>query len=188
MIRAFAAIALPEDVRSELVRLQATLPAPRLVPPENLHLTLAFLGDVEEPVLEEVHGAFAGLRAPVFELGLDGAGIFGGGQPRLVFAGVRESAGLRHLHASVERAARMAGAELERRRFVPHVTLCYLKRGAVDRHRLERAVAAGSGFRAGPFPVEAFSLWRSDLGRHGARYTELARYPLSPSPNPMHKP
>ncbi|TCO72778.1 RNA 2',3'-cyclic phosphodiesterase [Rhodovulum euryhalinum] len=181
MIRAFAAIALPDAIRTELVRMQASLPVKRPVPEENLHLTLVFLGELAEPLLEEVHVAFSALHAPGCDLTLDGLGLFGGRKPRLVHAGLAESADLRHLQAKVEQAARGAGVVVEHRRFIPHVTLAYLDPARIDCDRLERAVAGGAAFRAGPFPVTGFGLYRSDRGHGGARYTELARYPLSAS-------
>ncbi|RBO54245.1 RNA 2',3'-cyclic phosphodiesterase [Rhodovulum sp. BSW8] len=178
MIRAFAAIALPPEIRESLVRLQAGLPSGRPAPPENLHLTLVFLGELPEPVLEDVHLAFAAIRADRFDLTLSGLGLFGGARPRNLHACLLENAALCHLQARLETAARRAGASPERRRFSPHVTLATLRPGQGDPGRLERAVIAGSDFRAGPFPVESFGLYRSELGRNGAVHTELAQYAL----------
>ncbi|MBN2906035.1 MAG: RNA 2',3'-cyclic phosphodiesterase [Rhodobacteraceae bacterium] len=188
MIRAFVAIPLPEGIVAALGQVQATLPVARVVPAENLHLTVVFLGEVDDALLEEVHLAFCALRAEAFALTLDGLGMFGGATPRLVHAGLADSAPLRHLHARLEQAARSAGVEIAHRRYVPHVTLAYLNPRKTDLPRLERAVAAGAGFRAGPFTVTGFSLYQSDLGRHGARYGELAHYPLNASPNPLDAP
>lgn len=184
MIRAFAAIALPEDIRAALVRLQQAMPVGRAVPPENLHVTMVFLGELAEPVLDEVHLAFSQIRAAPFELTLSGVEMFGGARPRLIYAGVAPNPALDHLQARLAQAARGAGAEVEARRFVPHVTLSYVNAARTGRARLARAVAAGAGFQAGPFPVEGFALFRSDLGRKQARYSELAHYPLFGSPNP----
>jgi len=185
MIRTFAAISLPDAVSAALERIQGALPVPRIVPHENLHATLVFLGDLDSPALDEIHLAYAQIREAAFELALDGVGMFGGGKPRLVYAGVAENASLRHLQAKLEQAARNVGVAVERRRFTPHVTLARPNAARIDRDRLERAVAAASGFRTAPFPVESFSLFRSDLGRAGATYTELAQYPLCASPNPL---
>jgi 2'-5' RNA ligase len=178
MIRAFAAIALPESVRFDVMLLQQGLPAGRAVPPENLHLTLVFLGEVPERRLEDVDLAFRQLRAPGFELALAGVGLFGGSKPRVVYLGARENAALRHLQSKVETAARGAGIEIPARRFAPHVTLARLPERAGSLERLERFVAGRGTYVAPAFPVEDFRLYRSRLAAAGATYAELARYPL----------
>jgi RNA 2',3'-cyclic 3'-phosphodiesterase len=178
VIRAFAAIALPEAVRFELMLVGHGLPVPKPVPPENLHLTLVFLGELPEPVVADIDLALAAVRAPGFELGFAGLGLFGGARPRVAFAAIADSAPLRHLQAKVETAARGAGLAEPSRRYAPHVTLARLPERGIDRGRLETAVAGRPGPVAPAFRVEDFRLYRSRLGAGAAVYEELARYPL----------
>lgn len=178
MIRAFAALALPEALRVDLMLVQSGLPLPRPEPTENMHLTLVFLGEIPEPMLADVDAAFAGLRAPAFDLTLSGLDMFGGAKARSVHAGVAESAPLRHLQAKVETAARAAGVAVPGRRFAPHVTLGRLPERFADRARLEAAVAMRGAYRSTPFRVEDFRLYRSWLTPRGSLYDELAAYPL----------
>ena len=178
MIRAFAALALPEAARFELMLIGQGLPVPRPVPPENLHLTLVFLGEIAEPVLDDVDLGFRQLRAPGFELTLSGLGLFGGARPRVAYIGAAESPALRHLQAKAETAARGAGVAIPARRYVPHVTLARLPERSAGATRLAAEVAMRSATRLPAFAVEDFRLYRSRLAASGARYEELARYPL----------
>jgi 2'-5' RNA ligase len=178
VIRAFAAIALPEAVRFELTLVAHGLPVPRPVAAENLHLTLVFLGELPGPVLDDIDAAFGAVRAPRFEVGFGGLGLFGGSKPRVAYAAIAENPALRRLQTKLETAARGAGMDEPARRYAPHVTLARLPERGVERERLERAVAGRPGPVAPGFPVEDFRLYRSRLGAAGAAYEELARYPL----------
>lgn len=179
MIRAFVALDLPAEVRSALAVQQFLLPLQRKIEPESFHLTLLFLGEVPEPVLEAAHEEFETIVRPPFGLEVAGLGLFGRERPRAVWAGLRPSDPLARLQARIERAARVAGIEPERRRFVPHVTLGrFAPPPPEERFRLERAVAEGASFRGGAFEVTRFVLYRSHLGPKGTRYEELASYPL----------
>jgi RNA 2',3'-cyclic 3'-phosphodiesterase len=181
MVRAFVGISLPERVTAALQAQQAGLPAGRAVPPENFHLTLAFLGESPMPVVEDVHYALDRLAAPSFALTLEGIGLFGGERPRSVHAVVRPEPALSHLRARVLEAARGAGIPLPRERFHPHVTLARLPVSLApdDLGRLRSHVAARAGFICGPFSVQSFSLFRSRLGRSGATYEIMAEYELA---------
>lgn len=178
MIRAFAAIALPEAVRFDLGLLAQGLPLPRPVPPENLHLTLAFLGEVPGSVLADVDVALGAVRAAAFPLTLAGVDLFGGAKARMVYAGVAAAPALLHLQSKVETAVRGAGIAVPARRYMPHVTLARLPERLDNRERLERAVAMRGGYAGPTFMVEAFHLYRSHLRRGGSVYEELASYPL----------
>ena len=119
------------------------------------------------------------MRAPGFELGFGGLGLFGGAKPRVVFAAIAESAPLRHLQAKVETAARGAGLAEPARRYAPHVTLARLPERGVD-----RAPARGARSPAGPGRWRRRSASRTSgstargSAPAAAAYEELARYPL----------
>jgi 2'-5' RNA ligase len=184
MIRAFVGIALPDEIVRALAVAQAGLPAGRPVPPENFHLTVAFLGEYPKPVLEDVHLALDGLRNPTFELTLSGVGLFGGDRPRVLYAGIETQPLLSRLREKVLQAARGAGLRLDRERYSPHVTLARFNGAGLapdDAHDVREFAARRMGFRAGPFEVREFVLFRSQLGRNGPAYDELAAYALGGS-------
>lgn len=182
-MRAFIAIDLPDDTAAALAELQQRLPAGRPVPRDNLHLTLAFLDDQPEAVLEDLHFELASLRALPFDLRLSGLGCFGGRVPKVLFAGLDPSAELTRLHGQVVNAVRSAGIARPRERFRPHVTLARFNRPP-DRQqagRLQDFLAAHDRLTLPPFPVNGFCLYRSTLHSEGAIHEELARYPLAPA-------
>ena len=180
MIRAFLGIDLPQAVRGALQIQQFLLPLPRKVEPENLHLTLVFLGECPEPVLDAAHDGFEALRDRGFSLQLQGLGLFGKDKPHTAWAGVAPSPELLHLQAKVETIARRVGCPIDTRKFVPHVTLGrFPPPNLADTARLERAVAMGAGFRTEPWEVTELTLWRSHLTGKGPHYEALVRYPLA---------
>lgn len=178
-MRAFVGLPLPDAALDALERLQEGLTVGRLVPAENLHLTLAFLDDQPEPVLEALHQALAEIGAPPLRLAFQGVETFGGKRPRVLAAEVRKSPELSGLRDSVRSACRAAGVELPRERFRPHVTLArfprHLEPGQVE--KIARYLAAASGFRL-ECSAETLALFRSTLAPEGARYDVLAEYPL----------
>lgn len=179
MIRLFTALDLPEAVRQRLALLQSGVPGARWIRPENLHVTLRFLGEVEESVAEDLDAAFARAAAPGFELRLDGVGHFGPvRKPTSLWAGIERSEALQFLHDKIDRAAVAAGLGPDDRKFRPHVTLARLK-GDAKADRVGRWLEDNALFQAGPIRVGQFVLFRSHLGSDGAVYEPLAEYPLA---------
>ena len=180
MRRVFLGLAPPETLCAALAVQQFLLPLPKKTPPEQFHLTLLFVAEAPDAALEAAHEAWSALRIAPFPLQLQGLGLFGGDRPRAAWAGVAPSDPLIRLQARCEAAARLAGLDTEHRRFSPHVTLgTFRPPGFAETAALERAVAAGADFRAGPWEVAEMVLWQSHLGPQGARHEELARYPFS---------
>lgn len=176
MIRAFLALALPDTIRSALTVQQFLIRPPGPVPPENFHLTLVFMGETPEPVLEELHHGLEALRIAPFILRLQGLGLFGGAKPHSLWAGLAPSAPLMQLQQKVERLARGAGCRVEARSFRPHVTLARFARlSPEERVHLERAVGE-SPFQSAEWQVEGMRLVRSTLGKRGSHYDDLAEY------------
>jgi 2'-5' RNA ligase len=178
MIRLFVALALPAALKAQLGFLAGGgIPGARWVPPENYHLTLRFIGEVESWRAEEVDEALANIRAPGFELSLRGLGIFEkAGRITALWVGAEKNEGLAFLQAKVETALQRAGFEPERRRFAPHVTLARTERAAPE--KLIAHVQAHNLFRAPPVPVEHFTLYSSHLGKEQALYVPEVEYAL----------
>lgn len=179
MIRAFIALPIPEDVAQGLHQLQALLRLPSEVDPHDFHLTLAFLGEQPDAVLQEVHEGLDVLSMPGFPLELRGVGLFGGARPRVVWAGVAPSEPLMRLQAKVAQVAVRAGVRVPARSYAPHVTLGRLPHLPPDEvGRLERAVVAQQAFRAGPWLVAESGLYASHGKVRGPKYEMLNSYPL----------
>ncbi|MFI4988903.1 MAG: RNA 2',3'-cyclic phosphodiesterase [Alphaproteobacteria bacterium] len=177
MIRLFVGLELPEDMRQRLAGLGGGVPGARWVRPESYHITVRFIGEVDEGRFDDIHMALSRIKAPAFPLTLEGVSTFGKvSTPHTLLAGVQRNDPLNTLHAKVDRALVTTGLEPDGRKYSPHVTLARLKdRSAM---RLGIFVAAHSLFRAGPAAVEHFVLFSSFLSRSGAIYKQEAHYAL----------
>lgn len=184
-MRLFVALSLPDEIRERLSDLQGAVPGARWVPPENLHITLRFIGEVDGGLAHDIDTALMGLDGRGFELKLAGLGSFGEGpKTRALFAAVQANEALSRLQQKIEQALQRVGLPPEGRKFKPHVTLARFRNGQASMPHLERFLVAHSLFRAGPFEVEDFSLFQSFLSGEGSIYREEAVYPLS-SPQPL---
>lgn len=186
-IRSFVAILLPPEIQARLgARIEGLRPLARRVSwvvPANLHLTLKFLGDVEEARTEAIAAALAGAaaRMPAFEVVVRGLGAFpSAARPRVIWAGVTSDGGsLPSLARAVEEVLAAAGFPADPRGFSGHVTLGRIRVPRRDA-ALGQVLAGAEGEVFGAFRVERISLMRSEPLPGGSRYTELAGLPLAP--------
>ena len=177
MIRLFVGLGLPPDVAERLAAQGFGLPGARWVPARNLHLTLRFMGELDEAEATELHEQLRLVSQASFTLSLAGIGVFGDRhRAHTLWQGVDKSEELIRLAARVELAAIKAGQKPEPRKFAPHITLARIKETAPA--RIQEFLAAAPPHRVETVPVEEFLLYRSTLGRHGPEYDVLECYPL----------
>ncbi len=155
------------------------VPGARWRPRENLHLTLRFFDEVDEPTADELDTELAQLAdvtAP-FEIVLKGAGAFGKDAPHTLWIGAAPCEALAKLAADCERVARRAGLKAESRKFAPHVTLAYLGNTELERvHAFERRLSL---FETRAFSAESFGLYSSVLRKSAPSHYRLeAEYAL----------
>ncbi len=176
MPRLFSGIEIPAELGERLAMLRSGLSDARWVDPENYHITLRFLGDVDDATGHEFAAQLRRIEAPAFVLDLEGLGSFGGRRPRAVWAGLAPSDALFSLQRAHEMAARAAGSPAESRNFHAHVTLARLRNGRSA--AVAAYLEAYGGFIAEPFPVERFVLFSSRASQGGGPYLIEEAYPL----------
>ncbi|MEJ6390963.1 RNA 2',3'-cyclic phosphodiesterase [Gymnodinialimonas ulvae] len=177
-MRSFIALPMEDAAVDALISAQAHLPFGKAVPEDNLHLTLAYLGDVPEPVLETLHDLLDSARLPAPDITFGALGTFAEMERGLVFAEVRSNDALTALHARIAQMARQAGAEVPRRRFRPHVTLMRANRQPQGPARDRLAAALGIRCAIPGFTARRMCLYQSTLTPQGAVHDIMADYPL----------
>lgn len=178
MPRLFVAIDIPDETREDLANICHGLQGARWVDMSQMHLTLAFLGEVDEGSEETLSGALYEIRGEPFELSLGGVGFFPPRKyARSLWAGVRPSDHLLRLQTDIARCIRGLGLPLENRAFSPHITIARFRLPATYTE-IAPYIAAHSLFYSGPFPVSGFQLYTSELSRDGAVHTVEQRYQL----------
>ncbi|RJR16925.1 MAG: RNA 2',3'-cyclic phosphodiesterase [Nitrospiraceae bacterium] len=183
-LRSFIAIELPDTVKSALMSLQQELKKcgadVRWARPEGIHLTLKFLGEVEERLIGRIVEALTGTcrKFQEFHCEIRGVGVFpGAGAPRVLWTGIADHDDLALIHQDIDAAMSSLGFERENRKFTPHLTLGRF-RSSVGKMALLDEMQAYKELNLGIIDVNHISLMRSDLGPAGAKYTRIAEIRL----------
>jgi 2'-5' RNA ligase len=176
MPRLFTAIELPDEVRDELYRLRMPLPGARWIEPQNYHVTLRFVGDIQNREAREFIANLARLEPDGFEIRLSGLGAFGGDDPHAIFADVESNPRLDELARAHDKAARNAGLASDPRPFKPHVTLARLRNSSAE--AVARFLTRYSGYRSEPFFVSRTVLMSSRPGSGGGPYGIEDQFPM----------
>jgi 2'-5' RNA ligase len=177
MPRLFTALEIPAMAAMSLSMLRGGLPGARWIDPENYHITLRFIGDIDGRTADEVMEQLTRIRRAAVEVRIRGLDAFGGGKPHSVFAAVERNSALLDLQAEHERAMQRIGLKAEGRRFVPHVTLARLK-SARDGDIANWLSLRGS-FSLPPFQATHFVLFSSRDSVGGGPYVAEERFALS---------
>lgn len=177
-MRLFVGLALPPDLVENISRLMGGIEDARWTTPDNLHLTLTYIGEVSENMLDDVDEALAGVMAPGFDLHVKGTGSFAqGDDPKVLWLGVGDNIALHGLKKNIDRALDRYDINFERRKYTPHVTLARFRQ-LPDEQKVTDFLQAHNGFDAKPFAVSEFILFNSHNGKNGPVYEPLEFYPL----------
>lgn len=182
-MRLFVALDLPEDVREKLsiliAQLKSEFPKVRWMRPEGMHVTLKFIGYVEEKKANSIAAALKKVRsATPVEITFRGVGFFPNERrPRVVWCGVEASENLAELAGQIEQALEPLGVEAESRPYAPHLTLARLKspEGAGEIVHMAGELKPQD---FGTARESEFHLFESILKPSGAEYKRLQTYPF----------
>ena len=179
-IRAFIAAELPENIISDLRLLAKDISdlgvKARWVRPENIHITLKFLGDIHPAVIENAESALretVGEYSPI-KLKAKGMGVFPGvKRPRVIWAGLSEQTGkLIAMQKTLEEKLELSGFSRDTRAFKAHLTIGRIKGGS-DPNRIINAIKGSSSFVTVTFNIDRITLFKSELKPTGAVYTRI---------------
>ena len=167
MPRIFTGLELPLDVAQSLAMLRGGLPGARWIDSEDYHVTLRFIGDVDDTVAREVASMLGKVSRAPLELRLDGLSSFGGRRPRAVIATLAQTTALMELQAEHERLMQRVGLEPEGRKFTPHVTLARLRDSSS--RQVADYLATRPFLASLPFRVTRFVLFSARASVGGVR-------------------
>lgn len=177
-MRLFIAIEIPDDLKKSLGSMRVDIPGAHWVSMEQIHLTLAFLGEVAETTVELLTGKLASIHAPGFRLCFSGTGCFPNRRrPHVLWVGLEPEPRLNDLVASVHSAVLACGIPQEERPFSPHITLARIKLSTsrnfdafLDQHQKQELP---------PFSVREFTLFQSRLTPQGAVHIPVKNFSLA---------
>jgi 2'-5' RNA ligase len=180
MPRLFTGLEIPPDIAADLEFMKGGVWGARWVERESYHLTLRFIGDVDDQVASELVSLLDAVSMPAFTLQLKGVGSFGGAKPHSLHVSVAENPTMRRLQAAHERACQGAGLPPEQRKFTPHVTLARMRQA--NPAEVHRYIAHHNLYASRPFEVSRFVMFSSRPSRGGGPYAVEEAFDLRREP------
>ena len=177
MPRLFTGLEIPAQTGLMLSMLRGGLRGARWIDPEHYHITLRFIGDIDDRTADEVADALDKIRRSALTIHLDGLGSFGNGKPHAVWARVEPNDELRELQAEQERIFQRLHLPPDRRKYIPHVTLGRCRTSTNE--DVAKWLAERGGFEAAPFVAGRFVLFSAKAGVGGGPYLVEEAYPLA---------
>ncbi|MGM0953635.1 MAG: RNA 2',3'-cyclic phosphodiesterase [Pseudomonadota bacterium] len=176
MPRVFFGLEVPDTVKKRLLALQGPVKGAKWQSRNQLHLTLAFIGKVDEAAVPDLCQAASRVEAPAFELEAVGLHTFGRAEcPRNLWAGVSHEQPLLDLQRQLSDQLARAGFDIGQSNFQPHITVARFRKQAGS---VARLLQEHGDDRFGSFPVTGFVLFESTPGATGSVYTVIERFPL----------
>ena len=187
-MRVFIAIDIDEVVRKDLADLQSELQGKvdirrsdaKWVNPNNVHLTLKFLGEIKDAQVVEVCNITkeVAARHGNFDIEIGRVGHFGGKSARVLWVGAgHDCAELLRLQQELEARLAEAGLPKESRKYSGHLTLCRVRNPKAG-FKLAELAGQYRDFKLGTIPAHAVTVYQSELTPSGPVYTVLGRYEL----------
>lgn len=172
----FTGLEVPSDIVAELAMLRGGVSGARWIDTENYHITLRFIGDVDEPMAGEVADVLEEIRRPSFVVVLEGLSWFGADKPRAIVAKIKPTAPLIELQADQERRMRRIGLEPAPRKYTPHITLARLRSSSP--HAVANYLSVRGHFLSRQFEATRFVLFSAREATGGGPYLVEAAYEL----------
>ena len=176
MPRLFTGLEIPPDIAADLAMLRGGVAGARWVDVENYHITLRFIGDIDDRTAGEAAAILDEIHRPSFTVTLDGLSWFGADKPRAIVAKVKPTPPLVELQADQERKLRRVGLEPEPRKYTPHVTLARLRQTSI--HAVADYLSSRGYFPSRQFEAKRFVLFSSRASTGAGPYLVEAAYGL----------
>ncbi len=176
-MRLFTAIDIPDRIKRDILCTDVRFAHLNWIRPEQFHLTIRFIGEIDDARLPEIRSALQGIHMPEFTLKFDGCGIFPSVRhPQVFWAGLQDSPELRSLKEQTDASLSTIVPVTEKRDFIPHLTLIRFKnRSSGD--ILKGLTEAFENMTIKPFTVSKFHLFSSRLATTGAIHEIVESYP-----------
>ncbi len=176
MPRLFAALELPHQAVMQLSLLRGGLPGARFIDPENYHLTLRFMGDMENHIADEVVAGLDRVKQRSFSFRIEGLGAFGGKKPHSIFFSFSPCPELFALHEEIDRICFRLGLAPDSRKFTPHITIARMRN--VSPQSAAKYLSEHGGFCIPQLQIKEFALLSSRDSIGGGPYICEERYGL----------